>query len=173
LAHDTVVTTVMSNLAFHHAMSAAGIEVVTTSVGDRYVLEAMDEGGFTLGGEQSGHVVLAQHATTGDGLLTAVHLLAEVASSGQTLADLASVVTPLPQVLLNVAGVDRAGLPTATKVGHAVAEEEARLAGTGRILLRASGTEPLIRVMVEAPTLEQADGVAQRLAAVVRSELLL
>ena len=165
LAHDTVVATVMSNLGFVHAMRAAGIEVVQTAVGDRYVLEAMLAGGYSLGGEQSGHLVLGDHATTGDGLLTGLQVLGRMASTGQSLAELAAVVQTLPQVLVNVrAERSRAQAPD---VLEAVAAEEAAMAGSGRVLLRPSGTEPVVRVMVEAPTQDQADAVAQRLADVV------
>ena len=165
LAHDTVVATVMSNLGFVHAMRDAGIAVVQTAVGDRYVLEAMRAGGFSLGGEQSGHLVLSEHATTGDGLLTGLQVLGRMAATGRSLAELAGIVQTLPQVLLNVtAGRERA---TAPEVLDAVADEEALLAGTGRVLLRPSGTEPVVRVMVEAPTQRQAEQVADRLASVV------
>ncbi|MCU1675077.1 MAG: phosphoglucosamine mutase [Frankiales bacterium] len=165
LAHDTVVATVMSNLGFVHAMRDSGIEVVQTAVGDRYVLEAMRDGGYSLGGEQSGHLVLGDHATTGDGLLTGLQVLGRMAATGSSLAELAAVVQTLPQVLVNVrAERTRAQAPD---VLDAVAAEEAALAGAGRVLLRPSGTEPVVRVMVEAPTQEQADEVAQRLASVV------
>jgi len=173
LREDTVVSTVMSNEGFRLAMHEAGVTVVDTAVGDRYVLEAMRAGGFTLGGEQSGHVVMLQHATTGDGLLTAVHLLARVARTGRTLADLASVVRRLPQVLVNVDGVDKSRVDTADGLRTAVAQAEAELGDTGRVLLRPSGTEPLVRVMVEAGTEEQARVVAERLAGVVTAELAL
>jgi phosphoglucosamine mutase len=165
LANDTVVGTVMSNLGFVHAMRDAGIKVLQTAVGDRYVLEAMRAGGHVLGGEQSGHLVLADHATTGDGLLTGLQLLGRVAATGRSLADLGAVVRTLPQVLLNVRA-DRTRAQAAD-VLEAVAGEEAGLAGQGRVLLRASGTEPLVRVMVEAPTQDTAQAVAERLAAVV------
>jgi len=172
LAQNTVVATVMSNLGFALAMEDAGIEVVRTSVGDRYVLEEMLAHGYTLGGEQSGHVVLSQWATTGDGVLTALMLLARMAGTGRSLADLASVVTRLPQVLVNVPGVDRAGLGDA-EVMRVVADVEARLGDTGRVLLRSSGTEPLVRVMVEAPTLDEAGSAAEDIAAIVRDRLSL
>jgi phosphoglucosamine mutase len=173
LREDTVVSTVMSNEGFRLAMRKAGVTVVDAAVGDRYVLEAMRAGGFTLGGEQSGHVVMLQHATTGDGLLTAVHLLARVAGTGRPLADLASVVQRLPQVLVNVDGVDKSRVGTADGLRTAVAQAEAELGDTGRVLLRPSGTEPLVRVMVEAGTEEQARVVAERLAGVVTTELAL
>lgn len=165
LAQTTVVGTVMSNLGFVRAMEQHGIHVVQTAVGDRYVLEAMRAGGFTLGGEQSGHTVLLDHATTGDGLLTGVSVLGRMGETGRSLAELAAVMTRLPQVLVNVR-TDRSRAQ-APEVLEAVAKEEAALAGSGRVLLRPSGTESLVRVMVEAESAEQADEVAQRLAAVV------
>ncbi|MFC4057748.1 phosphoglucosamine mutase [Planomonospora corallina] len=168
LAGDTVVATVMSNLGFKLAMREAGINVVETAVGDRYVLEAMREGGYTLGGEQSGHVIMLDHATTGDGLLTSLHLLAAVAHQGRPLAELASVMTRLPQVLVNVKGVDRAKA-SVPALAEAVAEAERELGETGRVLIRPSGTEPMIRVMVEAASPEQAERLAERLADVVRA----
>ncbi len=172
LAHDTVVATVMSNLGFLHAMQAAGIHVHQTAVGDRYVLEAMRDGGFGLGGEQSGHIIMSDHATTGDGILTALQVLQRMARTGSTLRELASVVTRLPQVLLNVPGVDkdRADDP---ELAEAVAREQEKLGDSGRILLRPSGTEPLVRVMVEASSPEEATAVAERLADVVRRRLSL
>ena len=173
LKHDTVVATVMSNLGFSHAMGAAGIAVRQTAVGDRYVLEAMRAGGYSLGGEQSGHVIMSEHATTGDGVLTALHLMSRMASTGRPLADLAGVMTRLPQVLVNVPGVDRARAGTDPTLDAAVAKASEELGYTGRVLLRPSGTEALVRVMVEAPTYDQADAVAQRLAAVVEETLAL
>jgi phosphoglucosamine mutase len=135
------------------------------------VLEAMRDGGYVLGGEQSGHVVMSEFATTGDGLLTALHLLAEVAASGRPLADLAAMVTKLPQVLVNVRGVDRSRLAASTAVAEAVAAAEAELGDTGRVLLRPSGTEPLVRVMVEAGDEAQARRIADQLAATVARDL--
>jgi len=173
LAADTVVATVMSNLGFVQAMTAAGITVEQTAVGDRYVLEAMKAGARTLGGEQSGHVIMSEHATTGDGILTALQVLDRMAATGATLADLAAVMTRLPQVLVNVAGVDRARTHADEVLAAAVAEAEAELGGTGRVLLRPSGTEALVRVMVEAATAEQAQAVAEGLADVVRERLSL
>ena len=164
-ASDVLVATVMSNLGLHRAMAAAGISVVQTAVGDRYVLEAMQAGGHRLGGEQSGHVVLLDHATTGDGLLTALQVMDRVVRSGRSVAELADVVELLPQVLVNVRA-DRARAQ-APEVLEAVAAEEARLAGGGRVLLRPSGTEALVRVMVEAETQALAQEVADRLADVV------
>lgn len=167
LAHDTLVATVMSNLGLHIAMREAGITLDTTKVGDRYVLERLREGGFTLGGEQSGHVVLPGHATTGDGLLTALRLMSRVAQTGTPLAELASVVTVLPQVLRNVPVADKDAVAASADVAEAVAKAEAELGDTGRVLLRPSGTEQLVRVMVEAPSEAEADAVAGRLAGIV------
>ena len=173
LSSDTLVTTVMSNLGLQLAMDAAGIRTVQTGVGDRYVLEAMRAGGFALGGEQSGHLIMSRYATTGDGTLTALHLAARVAATGRSLADLAAQVRRLPQVLVNVSGVDRARAAVDEGVAAAVAEAEAELGQTGRVLLRPSGTEPLVRVMVEAAEQEHADRVARRLADVVLARLSL
>lgn len=173
LAKNTVVATVMSNLGFVQAMRAAGIGVRQTKVGDRYVLEAMRVSGYSLGGEQSGHVIMSEHATTGDGTLTALHVLQRMAATGESLQSLASVVTRLPQVLVNVPGVDKTRADDDPIVAAAIAEEEAALGDTGRILLRPSGTEDLVRVMVEAGTQDEARGVADRLAEVVRSQLAL
>jgi phosphoglucosamine mutase len=173
LRADTVVATVMSNEGFRLAMRAAGLAVVDTAVGDRYVLEAMKIGGYSLGGEQSGHVILLDHGTTGDGLLTGVHLLARVAATGKPLAELAAVVERLPQVLVNVPGVDKSRVATDTTVQAAVTAAERELGDTGRVLLRPSGTEPLVRVMVEAATVARADTVARDLAATVQARLSL
>ncbi|CAA9335013.1 MAG: Phosphoglucosamine mutase [uncultured Friedmanniella sp.] len=173
LKHDTVVATVMSNLGFVHAMQAAGITVDQTRVGDRYVLESMRNGGFFLGGEQSGHVVMLEHATTGDGVLTGLHLMSRMATTGQSLADLASVMTRLPQVLVNVPGVDKSRTDSDPLLSAAVAEASAELGSSGRVLLRPSGTESLVRVMVEAASFEKANDVANRLADVVKSSLSL
>jgi len=171
LGHDTVVATVMSNLGFRLAMEREDVRVVETAVGDRYVLEAMKAGGFSLGGEQSGHVILLDHATTGDGVLTALHLLGRTASTGKPLVELAAVMTRLPQVLVNVQDVDKSRVDSSEQVAEAVASAEAELGASGRVLLRPSGTEPLVRVMVEAPTREQATKVADHLAASVRAAL--
>jgi phosphoglucosamine mutase len=167
LVADTLVTTVMSNLGLHLAMAEAGIAVRTTAVGDRYVLEELRAGSFSLGGEQSGHVVLPAHATTGDGLLTGLRIMARMAATGRRLAELAGVVQRLPQVLINVPVHDKAAVGTSADVADAVATEEAALAGRGRVLLRPSGTEQLVRVMVEAPTEDVARDVAERLAELV------
>lgn len=166
LVGNTVVATVMSNLGFNIAMREQGIEVIAAAVGDRYVLEEMRNGGFTIGGEQSGHVVLSEFATTGDGALTALHLLSEMKRTGNTLAELASLVTKLPQVLINVPNVDKSAV-TKSVVVDEVIKAEKELGETGRVLLRPSGTEPLIRVMVEAATVQQAQDVANELAQVV------
>jgi phosphoglucosamine mutase len=173
LAKDTVVATVMSNLGFVHAMKAAGIGVRQTKVGDRYVLEAMKTSGYSLGGEQSGHVIMSDHATTGDGILTALHVLERMAVTGTSLKDLAGVMQRLPQVLVNVPDVDKARTDDDAVLAAAVAEAEAELGENGRVLLRPSGTEPLVRVMVEAATADQAAEVANRLADVVRERLAL
>ncbi|MDP9393850.1 MAG: phosphoglucosamine mutase [Actinomycetota bacterium] len=171
LLDDTVVVTVMSNLGFKLAMQREGIRIVETGVGDRYVLEAMHAGGYSLGGEQSGHVVLLEHATTGDGVLTALHLLARMAATGRPLAQLRGVMERLPQVLVNVREVDRSRVDSCAPLRDAVAAAEAELGETGRVLLRPSGTEALVRVMVEATTAEQARAVAERLAGEVRAHL--
>ena len=169
LSGDTLVVTVMSNLGLHHAMRTAGIRVLTTSVGDRYVLEAMAAGGFSLGGEQSGHLVFADHATTGDGLLSAVVLCDLVRRSGRGLADLADAsMVRLPQVLRNVR-VERPLPDVAEQLAGPVDEANERLGYSGRVLLRPSGTEPVVRVMVEAPTVEEADEVAAALVAAVEA----
>ncbi len=172
LVDDTLVATVMSNLGLHRAMEAHGIRVLQTAVGDRYVLEAMNEGGYSLGGEQSGHVIMSEFATTGDGLLTGLHIVAEMARQGKTLAELASLMTVYPQVLVNVRGVDRDGVDDAA-VQEAVAASVTELGDSGRVLLRASGTEPLVRVMVEAASEDVARAHADRLSEVVRERLAL
>lgn len=173
LPGDTLVATVMSNLGLTQAMNKHGIRVEQTKVGDRYVLETMRAGGFVLGGEQSGHVVLAEHATTGDGVLTGLHLMNRMAVSGRSLADLAGVMERLPQVLINVPDVDKSRTESAPALRDAVAAASAELGDRGRVLLRPSGTESLVRVMVEAPSVDLAQNVADRLAAVVRSSLAL
>jgi phosphoglucosamine mutase len=167
LKQDTVVATVMSNLGFHHTMRDAGIAVHTTAVGDRYVLEALRAHDLSLGGEQSGHLVFLDHATTGDGLLTALALMARMRATDSSLAELVSVVQKLPQVLVNVPVRDRLAVAENDEVADAVNAAEEELGDDGRVLLRPSGTEQLVRVMVEAPTQDQADAVAHRLAAVV------
>jgi phosphoglucosamine mutase len=171
LTANTIVGTVMSNLGFMHAMAESGIAVVTTAVGDRYVLEAMLQSDFNLGGEQSGHVIMRDHANTGDGLLTALQLLAEVKRSGQTLQELSRVMVRFPQVLINVKNVAKERLASSTAIAAAVKAAETELGSNGRVLLRASGTEPLVRVMVEAQSDAVAQNVATKLAQVVETEL--
>ncbi|QNT93533.1 phosphoglucosamine mutase [Streptomyces griseofuscus] len=171
LRADTVVATVMSNLGFKLAMEKAGIQLVQTAVGDRYVLEEMKQHGYALGGEQSGHVIVLDHATTGDGTLTGLLLAARVAQSGRSLRELASAMERLPQVLINVPDVDKSRVRTSADLAAAVSEAERELGSTGRVLLRPSGTEPLVRVMVEAADIEQARSVASRLADAVKSAL--
>jgi phosphoglucosamine mutase len=171
LAQDTLVATVMSNLGLKVAMEHHGIRIVETKVGDRYVLEELDAQELSLGGEQSGHIIFRDHATTGDGILTGLQLAAEVARTGRPLAELAEVMTVYPQVLVNVPGVDRERLADDEGVAAAVAGAEERLAGAGRVLLRPSGTEPLVRVMVEAEDHAVAVEIADRLAGVVRDRL--
>ncbi len=173
LARDTLVTTVMSNLGLRLAMRDVGITTVETAVGDRYVLEAMRTHGYTLGGEQSGHIILSAHATTGDGVLTALQLAARVAVSGRPLAELASPVRRLPQTLVNVTGVDKGRTHADGALRSAVEAAQTELGETGRVLLRPSGTEPLVRVMVEAATQDDADRLAHRIAEVVRTRLAL
>jgi phosphoglucosamine mutase len=173
LRSDTVVATVMSNLGFVQALRRHALGIIQTKVGDRYVLEAMKAGGYSLGGEQSGHVIMSDHATTGDGILTALHVLERLARTGSTLTELASVVTRMPQVLVNVSGVDVARADADPVLLDAVAEAETELGDSGRVLLRSSGTEPLVRVMVEASSAGHAQAVADRLAGVVRRQLAL
>jgi phosphoglucosamine mutase len=171
LPTGTVVTTVMTNLGFRLAMAEHGIQVLQTAVGDRYVLEAMLAGGHTLGGEQSGHVIFLDRATTGNGLLTGLRLLAIMARTGLPLSELATVMRRLPQVLVNVRVADRRGLSEAARVWRAVEAEQARLGDRGRVLVRPSGTEPLVRVMVEAETEQAARTAADDLAAMIATEL--
>ena len=171
LEKNTLVATVMSNLGLKLAMANNGIEVVETGVGDRYVLEAINEHGYSLGGEQSGHVIMSEFATTGDGILTGLHLAAELVRTGKTLAELAECMTVYPQVLVNVRGVDRSRANSDTVLQQAVRQAEVVLAGNGRVLLRPSGTEPVVRVMVEAANAEQAQQLADDLAAVVKERL--
>lgn len=171
LRSDTVVATVMANLGFKIALEREGVHVIETAVGDRYVLEEMKANKYALGGEQSGHVVMLDHATTGDGTLTALHLLARMAATGRTLKDLASVMTRLPQVLINVRDVDRTRVDSSSELSAAVELAQAELGDAGRVLLRSSGTEPVVRVMVEAASETHAREVAEHLAAVVAREL--
>jgi phosphoglucosamine mutase len=167
LSSDTVVSTVMANLGFKIAMKSASINVIETAVGDRYVLEAMEEKNYVLGGEQSGHIIMRNHSTTGDGLLTALHLMNAVSSTKKSLKELAGIVNKFPQILINVADVDKAKIDNAELVA-AVKKAENDLGEKGRVLLRSSGTEPLIRVMVEAETMKQAQDIAQLLAGIVK-----
>ena len=167
LSSDTVVSTVMANLGFKIAMKSASINVIETAVGDRYVLEAMEEKNYVLGGEQSGHIIMRNHSTTGDGLLTALHLMNAVGSTKKSLKELAGIVNKFPQILINVADVDKAKIDNSELVA-AVKKAENDLGERGRVLLRSSGTEPLIRVMVEAETMKQAQDIAQLLAGIVK-----
>jgi len=171
LKSSTVVATVMSNLGLEIALNREGIVLRRSAVGDRYVLEDMESGSFNFGGEQSGHIIFADHSTTGDGLLTGLHLAAEMVRTGKTAAELASVMTALPQILVNVKDVDHTNLDSDAEVAALQKELEAELGDEGRILLRSSGTEPLVRVMVEAATQDHAESVAHRLAELVRSRL--
>jgi len=173
LKDDVLVATVMSNLGLKLAMEANGITIRETGVGDRYVLEEMNAGGYSLGGEQSGHVIFSEYATTGDGVLTGLQLAARVKASGKSLKELSQVLTVLPQVLINVRGVDKAAVHDSAEVMAAVAVSEERLGSTGRVLLRPSGTEPVVRVMVEAGSQEQARSEAELLAAAVLQHLAL
>jgi phosphoglucosamine mutase len=173
LRDDVLVATVMSNLGLKIALREAGISLRETAVGDRYVLEEMRNGGFNLGGEQSGHVIFADYATTGDGVLTGLQLAAQIALTGRPLKELATVMTKLPQVLINVGGVDRTRVNSSEALTQAVRAAEAELGDTGRVLLRPSGTEPVVRVMVEAGDEATAESIAERLAQVVRTELAL
>ena len=171
LASNTIVGTVMSNLGFIQAMKKAEIEVITTAVGDRYVLEKMLEGGYSLGGEQSGHLIMREFANTGDGILTALQLAQEVTRTGKSLADLAATMQRFPQVLINVKDVAKDKLPQSSVIADAVKAAETQLGSEGRVLLRASGTESLVRVMVEASSDNLAEEIATALATVVRKEL--
>ncbi|MFG2737527.1 phosphoglucosamine mutase [Streptomyces harbinensis] len=171
LSEDTVVATVMSNLGLSLALEREGLSLRRTAVGDRYVLEEMRRGGYALGGEQSGHVIVTEHATTGDGTLTGLLLAARVAATGRSLAELGAVMERLPQVLINVPDVDKARVGRSPELADAVTDAERQLGATGRVLLRPSGTEPLVRVMVEAADAAQARAVASGLADAVKSAL--
>ena len=171
LHSNTLVATVMSNLGLINAMREHGIKVDQTKVGDRYVLESMNANGFALGGEQSGHVIINEFANTGDGALTGLHLAARMASTGKTLKELASIMTVLPQVVVNVRGVDKLRAGIDTEVQAAVSKAAQELGDQGRVLLRPSGTEPVVRVMVEAASSEQARDIADRLAGLVKKRL--
>ena len=171
LAGNTAVSTVMCNLGLSHALRDAGIELVQTKVGDRYVLEAMREGGFVLGGEQSGHMIFLEHNSTGDGLVTALQFLAACKRAGKSIADAAAVMTRFPQTLVNVHVKDKHAVDGNAAVAAAVEAVEAELGDSGRVLLRPSGTEPVVRVMVEAASAEEADRHAHAIAAVVEREV--
>jgi phosphoglucosamine mutase len=173
LSRNTLVATVMSNLGLKIAMKQAGIEMIETKVGDRYVLEVIREGGYTLGGEQSGHLIFAAYATTGDGILTGLQLLAQMSATGKSLKELASAMTVYPQVLINVPGVDKTKVDSDPELQKVVSEAQAELGEQGRVLLRASGTEPLVRVMVEAQDLGTAQSWAERIARIVEKQLKL
>ncbi len=170
LADDTLVVTVMSNLGLHVAMRELGIRCEVTGVGDRYVLEAMQKNGYVLGGEQSGHVVFSDFATTGDGLITATQVLAAMQRSNRTLADLASIMQTFPQVLVNVRVKSKAGWETNPAIRAAIDAAEAKLGDKGRVLVRPSGTEPLIRVMAEGPDQGELDALAASVAEVIARE---
>jgi phosphoglucosamine mutase len=171
LKDNTLVSTVMSNIGFRQAMTANDITIVETAVGDRYVLEALNAHGYSLGGEQSGHVIMSEFATTGDGLLTGLHLAAEINRTGKPLAELKQCMTVFPQVLVNVRDVDRTKAASDEGVAQAIAQAEHALNGNGRVLVRASGTEPLVRVMVEAADEETAQQLADDIATVVQQRL--
>ena len=173
LARNTLVATVMSNLGLRLAMKQAGIEMIETKVGDRYVLEQIREGGYTLGGEQSGHLIFSRFATTGDGILTGLQLAAQLAATGRTLKELAQTMKVYPQVLINVSGVNKDAADSNEELQKIVREAEADLGENGRVLLRASGTENLVRVMVEAMEAGTAQSWAERIARVVERELKL
>ncbi len=173
LKDNTLVATVMSNLGLKLALRDAGISMRETAVGDRYVLEGMRDGGYSLGGEQSGHVIFADYATTGDGVLTGLQLAAQVAKSGRSLKELATIMTKLPQVLINVKGVDKSSVNRNEEVQRAVREAQEFLGETGRVLLRPSGTEPVVRVMVEAADMATAESTAATLAGIVQNQLAL
>ena len=169
LSGNTAVSTVMCNLGFVHAMRDAGIDVVQTKVGDRYVLEEMREHGYAIGGEQSGHMILLEYNSTGDGLMTACQFLAAVKRSGKSVREAVKVMKKFPQTLINVRVGDKAVVAASAEVAAAVAAAEEALGDTGRVLLRPSGTEPVVRVMVEALDAEAADAHAKAIAAVVEA----
>jgi phosphoglucosamine mutase len=173
LAKNTLVATVMSNLGLRLAMEEHGIELLTTAVGDRYVLEALGEHSLNLGGEQSGHVIMSDHATTGDGILTGLHLLSEMARTGKSLADLSELMTVYPQVMVNVRGVDHHRIHQDEVIAAEVKAWEQKLGDNGRVVLRPSGTEPMVRVMVEAAEQSTAESVSAELAELVRTRLAL
>lgn len=171
LKDNTIVTTLMTNMGFDLAMKEHGIEVDKTKVGDRYVLEEMIKRGIKMGGEQSGHIIFLNHGLTGDGLVTALHLMAVMRDTGQKLSELKQVMKRLPQVLINIKVADKKRLDGAKKVWSAVKKAESKLKGQGRILVRPSGTEPLVRVMVESKTEEEANSTAKEIAGIIEEEL--
>ena len=171
LNKNTVVSTVMSNMGFYKALEAEGIESIQTQVGDRYVVEAMREGGYNVGGEQSGHIIFLDYNTTGDGLLTGLQLVNTMKMTGKRLSELAAEMTIFPQKLINVRVTDKHAVTQNEKVAETIAAVEAEMNGDGRVLVRASGTEPLVRVMVEATTKEQCDAYCERIAEVVKAEM--
>jgi phosphoglucosamine mutase len=171
LTNETVVATVMSNLGFFKAMESLDINVETTAVGDRYVLEKMLADDFVLGGEQSGHIIMRHYANTGDGLLTALHLMQAIKSSGRSLAELSRIMERFPQELINVKGVAKERLATSVKLQSGIDQAQELLGSSGRILVRASGTESLVRVMVEAQSAVRAHEIAEEIASLVRLEL--
>jgi phosphoglucosamine mutase len=171
LNQNTIVTTVMSNIGFFKAIAPLGIQAKTTSVGDRYVMEEMRKGGFNLGGEQSGHVIFLDYNTTGDGILTALQLVDTMVSQKKTLAELRTMMKQYPQVLVNVKGVDKQGLATNAAVNEAIARVEAKFGLDGRVLVRPSGTEPLIRVMAEGPDKDTVRAYVEEIAQVIREQL--
>ena len=171
LVNDTVVSTVMANMGFDVAMREAGVTVIRAQVGDRYVLDQMRSSGAVLGGEQSGHVIFLEHTTTGDGLITVLQLIHVMRATGKTLSELARVMRRYPQVLVNVEVRDAARVTSSAALASAIAEEERALGTSGRVLVRPSGTEPLVRVMVEASEIADAEAAAERLAEVVRREI--
>ncbi|UFJ40708.1 phosphoglucosamine mutase [Brevibacillus humidisoli] len=171
LNNNTVVTTVMANLGFFKAMEECGINTTKTAVGDRYVVEEMVRGGYNLGGEQSGHIIFLDHNTTGDGLLTGLQLLNIIKESGKPLSELKQIMSKYPQLLVNVTVADKTKLAGNQAIDEAIRQVEAELAGNGRVLVRPSGTEPIVRVMAEGPDASQLDELVQRIAAVVKQEL--
>jgi phosphoglucosamine mutase len=171
LPTKTVVGTVMTNLGLIKALEEKGIKFIATAVGDRYVLEEMLAGGHLLGGEQSGHIIMSKYANTGDGLLTALQLISKLKKSGKSASELASFMKRYPQVLINVSGVAKEKLSSNQVISKAVVDVEKKLSDRGRVLLRASGTEALVRVMIEAQDLSLAQELASELATLVKSEL--
>lgn len=170
LKNSTIVSTIMSNIGFYHAIKEEEIESIKTNVGDRFVVEEMRKNGFNLGGEQSGHIIFLDHSTTGDGLLSGIHLMQVMKETGLTLSELASKVKTYPQELINIRVTDKEAVMDHPRVQEVIAEVEAEMAGDGRVLVRASGTEQLLRVMTEAPTEEKVTAYCTRIADVVREE---